>query len=269
VTIIPYGILFGVPFGALEDSEGQLLIERHTLVYSPSISVLRFTRENRDRLPSDRTPSLLALVNPSPMPYRDSETRYESLEYTEHLFAQISKFYAGKTTILQGRKATKQALFASAGKASVLQLVTHAQFVKKDGKEEKDKTNSLPSHIALSATPSTEDGYLQVPEVFRLRLNADLVLLWACETGLGELSPDGVEGFSRAFTWAGAPSLMASLWSIPESNSFSLMYSFHEAWLKRHRTKAQALRDAMVKHSRQERKNPGYWGGFVLYGEGD
>lgn len=261
LTIIPHGELFSVPFAALQDGEGRFLIESYALVHGTSIAVLKYTREDRERLPSGRDPYLLALVNPSPLPPGDDEKPMVPLDHLAGEFDRIARFYpeAGRQ-VLAGSEANKAALFQLAGKATELYLVTHGNFF--------DKGRALDSYIALAGS-TPQEGHLRVPEVFRLRLSADLVLLWACETGRGEISADGVQGLSRAFTWAGAPSLMLSLWKIPEMISLQQMYGFHLLWKTRGYSKAEALRRAQVEQMTLYSDQPGLWAGFVLFGEAE
>ena len=74
---------------------------------------------------------------------------------------------------------------------------------------------------------------------------------------------------SRGFTWAGAASLLISLWEIPEQESLLQMYGFHDFWLRQGLSKARALQQAQIEHSRLYPDQPGLWAGFVLYGEAE
>ncbi|HEV7509194.1 MAG TPA: CHAT domain-containing protein [Thermoanaerobaculia bacterium] len=262
ITIIPHAELLGVPFAALRDASSRYFIESHTLVYGPSLAVLKYSREDRERL-GHREPRLLALVNPRPMPIAEDGKRWTDLGELEVNFPTIAGFYtkAGRR-VLVGEEASKAALFAHAKEASELCLVTHAKFLDKP-------SDPLDSYIALAAGAAPEDGYLRVLEAFRLELQAELVLLWACETGRGQFSGDGVQGLSRAFIWAGSPNLMLSLWSVAPKASAMQMYGFHQLWRQKGRALAQALRLAQLEQMELYRDQPGVWAAFVLYGEGN
>lgn len=252
VTLIPHEELFQVPFAALQDAQGRSLIEKHPLVYGISIAALKHTAAGREKLPP-RKPRLLALVNPAPMPRRKDGTAFAPLRLLEHDFSRISGFYPkADQLVLKGKAATEAALLEHAPEYSTLYLVTHGYL----------DPDPLASYVALAG------GSLEVPEVFRLDLQADLVILWACQTGLGRPSADGVMGLSRAFTWAGASALMSSLWSITEQETFFQMYAFHHFWRKEGRSKAQALRLAQLEASRRHSEQPWLWSGLVLYGDG-
>lgn len=106
-------------------------------------------------------------------------------------------------------------------------------------------------------------------EVYNLRLNADLVVLSACQTALGEdIRGEGIVGLTRAFMYAGTPRVVASLWRVPDSATAALMEQFYQAMLVRHLTPAAALRAAQ-QSIRAERRwaAPYYWAGFTLIGE--
>ena len=258
LTIIPHQELFGVPFAALEDATGRRLIERHPLVYGTSIATLGAMRRNREgRKRAESPPRLLALVNPAPLPHRTEGGPFPSLDKLENGFSRIAELYPAEGRLVLTRQAaTKTALRDHGAEADVLHLVTHAEFVEQD---------PLASFIALAGA----DGALRVPEVFRLNLSTDLVVLWACETGRGGLSADGVEGLSRGFTWAGASSLLLSLWEIPDAESLVQMEGFHQFWLRQGFSKARALQKAQVEYNSVYPDQPGLWAGFVLYGEAE
>jgi CHAT domain-containing protein/Tfp pilus assembly protein PilF len=114
-----------------------------------------------------------------------------------------------------------------------------------------------------------EDGLLQVHEVFNLRLNAELVVLSACETGLGKLvGGEGMIGLTRAFMYAGAPSLVVSLWNVNDSRTASFMVKFYE-YLDQAKNKADALRQAKLDmlNAGQGLAHPSSWAPFILIGE--
>ncbi|HEY2933254.1 MAG TPA: CHAT domain-containing protein [Acidobacteriota bacterium] len=126
--------------------------------------------------------------------------------------------------------------------------------------------NNLKSAIQ---DPQSEDGLLQVYEIFDLRLNADLVVLSACETGLGkEVKGEGLVGLTRAFLYAGTPSVVVSLWKVSDRSTAELMVSFYQHLKDGTMNKAEALRQAQLKLIRSGRyAEPYYWAPFVLIGE--
>jgi CHAT domain-containing protein len=114
-----------------------------------------------------------------------------------------------------------------------------------------------------------QDGFLQVHEIFNLKLNADLVVLSACQTALGkEVHGEGLIGLTRAFMYAGAPRVVSSLWRVPDQATAELMRQFYKNMLADHMRPATALRKAQLSIARRPQwALPYYWAGFVLQGE--
>jgi CHAT domain-containing protein len=128
------------------------------------------------------------------------------------------------------------------------------------------------SGILLSRAPqSSEDGVLQMGEIMRLKMNADLVTLSACSTGLGKLvSGEGILGLTRAFFYSGARNVTVSLWNVNDSATAALMQAYYEN-LKRGLPKSASLRNAKLVLSRGKNvtwSQPYFWAAFVLVGEG-
>ncbi|MBO0861953.1 MAG: CHAT domain-containing protein, partial [Chloracidobacterium sp.] len=114
-----------------------------------------------------------------------------------------------------------------------------------------------------------QDGFLRLNEIYNLQLNADLVVLSACETGLGkEIKGEGLIGLTRGFMYAGAPRVVASLWNVDDLATSELMKLFYQGMLKDGLPAGAALRAAQIELSGQKRwASPYYWAGFVLLGE--
>jgi len=114
-----------------------------------------------------------------------------------------------------------------------------------------------------------QDGFLRLYEIYNLQLNADLVVLSACETGLGkEIKGEGLIGLTRGFMYSGAPRLVASLWNVDDLATAELMKLFYQRMLKDGLPAGAALRAAQLELSGQKRwSSPYFWAGFVLHGE--
>lgn len=114
-----------------------------------------------------------------------------------------------------------------------------------------------------------QDGFLRLQEIYTLRLNADLVVLSACQTGLGkEVRGEGLIGLVRGFMYAGAPRVMASMWEVDDAATAELMKRFYRGVLQEKLTPAAALRAAQLEMLRKRHwQSPYYWGAFVLQGE--
>ena len=104
--------------------------------------------------------------------------------------------------------------------------------------------DKIPGAIALAPTNS-DDGFLTASEILQLKLSAEMVVLSACDTGRGTITEDGVIGLSRSFMGAGVPSVVVSLWQVPDESTSDLMIEFYEQ-LRKNPDKAQALRQAML-----------------------
>ena len=115
----------------------------------------------------------------------------------------------------------------------------------------------------------SQDGFLRLHEIYNLQLNADLVVLSACETGLGkEIKGEGLIGLTRGFMYSGAPRVVASLWNVDDLATAELMKLFYQRMLKDGMPAGAALRAAQLEMFRQKRwASPYFWAGFVLHGE--
>jgi CHAT domain-containing protein len=263
ITIIPHGHLFSVPFAALLDGKDKYLVEKYPLNYAISLSLLKYLQANKTNVGTTKQRRLLALVNPNPLP--QSEEGYDSkllpqLLKTAEYFPNIASFYTPPNAreIFTGIEATNVALREHAASADVLYFATHAEV---------NVDDPLNSFIALAKT-NQHDGYFRVLEASELHLQAELVILAACETGRGKLSSDGINGLSRAFTQAGALALLMSLWKVPEERTTILMVGFHDYWLRKDHKKAVSLQSAQKELLKSEvyRTQPNLWAGFVLFG---
>lgn len=121
--------------------------------------------------------------------------------------------------------------------------------------------------LTLDEDPA-EDGLLQVYEIFNLKINAELVVLSACETGLGkEVRGEGLIGLSRAFLYAGTPRVVVSLWQVADRSTAELMVRFYEH-LTQGMDKTESLRQAKLELLEEGRlAHPYYWAPFILIGK--
>ncbi len=250
IIFIPQGELFLVPFAALQDKEGKYLIEKHTILTAPSIQVLDLTRKQRQRVANSTAKDVLVVGNPSPMP-----KPFAPLEYAAPEAKAIANLL--NTNPIIGTEATESAIVAQMPNARIIHLATHGLF---------DDIRGLGSAIAL-APSGKDDGLLTAEEILNLKLNAELVVLSACDTGRGRLTGDGVIGLSRSLISAGVPSVIVSLWRVPDNTTAGLMVEFYRQ-LDNNPDKAQALRQAMLNTMKQH-PNPRDWAAFTLIGEAE
>lgn len=114
-----------------------------------------------------------------------------------------------------------------------------------------------------------QDGFLRLYEIYNLKLNAELVVLSACQTALGkEIKGEGLVGLTRGFMYAGVPRVVASLWKVSDKATAELMQRFYQKMLKDGMRPAAALRAAQVSMLKEKQWSAAYyWAGFVLQGE--
>jgi CHAT domain-containing protein/uncharacterized protein HemY len=268
IVFIPQGPLFLVPFAALQDASGSYLIERHTISIAPSIQVLDLTRQPRRQLPTHPSPSpstALVVGNPtmpsiSLQPDQPPE-QLASLPGAEQEARAIADLL--KTGALIGDAATEHTVVQRMAQARLIHLATHGLL--------EDPTNSgIPGAIALAPAPASkgeqlgDNGFLTASEILQLKLQADLVVLSACDTGRGRITGDGVIGLSRSLIAAGAASVVVSLWAVPDAPTATLMTEFYQN-LQKSGDRAGALRQAMLT-TLQQYPSPRDWAAFILIG---
>lgn len=260
VIFIPHESLFLVPFPALQDAEGKYLIEKYTILTAPSIQILDLTHWQRLRVPGEAG-NILVVGNPI-MPKVCLEIgkppqALKSLPGAECEAIEIAKLLNTKAIV--GAEATKVTILQQLPLARTIHLATH-------GLLDDFMQVGIPGAIAL-APCGEDDGILSAEEVLALKLNAELLVLSACDTGRGRVTGDGVVGLTRSFITAGVSSIIVSLWAIPDTLTAFLMTAFYQN-LKNNLDKAQALRQAMLMTMRQN-PNPRAWAAFTLIGEAE
>ncbi len=280
LIIIPDGSLWQLPFQALQATGGRYLIEDYALAYAPSLPVLHamFKHKAARGQLSNRAPSLLALGNPLLGAQGTAQTetmllgdQATPLLETERQINALKQLY-GKTRskVLLGAAAREDLLKAEAARYRVLHLATHGIL---------NDASPMYSHLLLSQVPDQqgEDGLLEAWEIIRLNLQAELVVLSACETARGRVGlGEGIIGLTWAFFIAGSPSNVVSQWKVESNSTSDLMLEFHRRLWPRPGTaksvalsKAEALRQASLAVLRNPRyRHPFYWAGFVLIGDG-
>jgi hypothetical protein len=133
----------------------------------------------------------------------------------------------------------------------------------------KDLPGIMEPVLVLTLVPPGTDGFLRMTEVMGLDMNAEIVALTACQTGLGKRTAgEGTMGMGRAFQYAGAKSVLMSLWSVSEVASVKLVKSFFEH-IKAGKSKPEALELARSELRKGVFDHPFFWAGFILVGETD
>jgi CHAT domain-containing protein len=276
------GILNYLPFAALVRSRdtapatidpAQLpyLVRSYAISYVPSASVLGILRRQHAAPSAEKV--FLAYADASasgvaPVATRGQTSewpRFARLEYSQAEVKGIARLYPPDAVdILVGERASEQDVKSRAlERYRIMQFAVHGVL---------NEDNPQYSGLALSRPANSvpeEDGLLQVYEIFNLKLNADLVVLSACQTGLGrDVKGEGLVGLTQAFFYAGARSLAASLWNVDDRSTADLMLRFHRHLRSGDLEKAQALRRAQLELiERSPFAHPYYWAAFVLMGD--
>ena len=282
IIFVPDDILNLLPFETLVSDEKttRWLVQDHPISYVPSLSSLR--ELNRRRAASRMRPhkDLLAFGDPF-YGANEDDRRNANQDIFQDFYANSSvNFFRLKFSGLEIQK------IAAAFKPSRTDA-----FLRQDATEDRLKAEPLTDYriihfathgliddkkparssiiLALDRDPG-EDGFLQMREIFNLRMNADLVTLSACQTGLGPfIRGEGIEGLSRAFFYAGASSVLISLWAVNDEATYQLMERFYRH-LMGSETPANALRQAKLEMiDSGVLSHPYYWAGFIVNGKSD
>ena len=245
LIIVSHGVWHYLPFAALQN-QGKFLIDAYRITHLPSASVLKFVKEKR----SPRDIKVLLLGNP------DLNDPRLDLKYAQQEVQTIAELFPRARLYVRDR-ASKAVFLKEASRYNYIHLATHGIF-----REEAP----LQSGIFL-AGGAGQEGFMSVNEIFSLNLNADLVTLSACETGLGKVSHgDDIVGFTRGFLYAGANAIVSSLWRVDDLATSFLMTTFY-ANLKT-MGKGEALRQAQLA-AKKKYPSPYHWAAFQLTGKGD
>jgi CHAT domain-containing protein len=280
--IVPDAILNLLPFEALRDSQGEYLLKSRVISYVPSGTILNTLRHAEKQKPASKP--LLAVGDveyenqggsgrriPPPVSIRGRIERgiadlsgigLHDLPETRAEVEEIGKIVGSDAVILLGKDATetgfkKQPL----DQFRILHLAVHG-FA--------DTQYPERSALVLGADPrSSDDGLLQVREIIRLRLNAELTTLSACDSGVGKLQgQEGISNLVEAFLVAGSKSVVASLWSADDTFASALMEQFYRHLAKGEDT-SSALRNAKLELLAKygDQVSPFYWAAFIAVGE--
>ncbi|MEM9245195.1 MAG: CHAT domain-containing protein, partial [Cyanobacteria bacterium P01_F01_bin.153] len=250
LIIVPFRELGTVPFVALIDNDDRFLIDRYAVTIAPSLRTLS-TIQQKQTTPKGQP---LIVGNPSPMP--DQLSALPGSEEEAQAIAQ-----ALNTAPLIGGDANETAIKQQLETANILHFATHGVVADSDRDIEGN-------WLALAGDSNdSEDGKLTLTEIFNSKLNAQLAVLSACNTVSGEVTGEGVLGLARAFLKAGVPTVVASLWQVPDKQTQLLMEAFYRELLAGE-TYADALRIAQLE-VRSQFTNPRNWAAFMVIGDGD
>ncbi|WP_442267103.1 CHAT domain-containing protein [Tenacibaculum sp. ZS6-P6] len=258
ITILPDGFLHYIPFEALSisSSKTKYAIESFAISYGNSFTLL--DQMNQIEYDDIQKKKILAVA---PEFYNTKNTNeradFSPLIFNKKEVQNIANYF--KTDTIIGKKATLKNIEKDLAHYQVLHFATHAS-----------ANDEYPDFSYLAFTPTKNESNLwYIKDIYNTKLNADLVALSACQTGIGKLeNGEGSISLARAFTYAGAKSLVKSLWKVNDKSSAEIMSSFYNK-LNDGKNKKQALQYAKkdyLEKSIKELKHPFFWAGFVING---
>ena len=278
--VVADGPLHYLPLSLLTlPGEDNAILESAQVVYVPSLAVFNQLHQHAlHRTANKISNELLVIANPlfhsddGPNKSGGSNVRsgftLAELPYTMREASAIRGIADNKAVILERENASKKKFLASQPEQyDVIHFATHGLA--------NSETPALSGLLFSNA--ESDDNLLLAPEIANLQLNAELIVLSACETALGQMiDGEGLQGLSRAFFETGAKRVIASLWAVQDQATAELMSNFYQHLLVEKKPPAEALRLAQL-HIKNYRRNgnerpwqdPYYWAGFILQGTGE
>jgi CHAT domain-containing protein len=276
VLVVPDGILYYLPFETLRSSVTErYLVEDFTISYAPSVSVyanLLAPASGRlqkqllafgDPVFGKSTPKMTTpAAGEVRSVYERGGWRLPALPNTRREVEQIGALFPQNDRQIYLGSAATEAVVKQENLTAyrIIHFATHAIM---------DERTPARSGVVLSlVNAGTEDGVLRMPEIFNLEMNADLVVLSACQTGLGKLvRGEGMIGLTRAFLYAGSRRVVVSLWAVNDLATADFMKSFYEHMEPASPAAAlRAAKLAMLHSASPAYRHPYYWAPFVLTG---
>jgi CHAT domain-containing protein len=256
LIIIRDGQLHLVPFDALVEPAGRYVVESRTVVYAPSATSFFLLRTASKR--ESRAQGLLAVGG---IPYRQSGTKLGDLPGSrDEALDAAAALPNPSNTLLLGKEAT-ETTFKKSLDHRIIHLAVHAIA--------NEASPDRAALVLLSDSIHGEDGSVYPSEIVQFPLDADLVVLSACETAVGPIEgEEGISTLARAFLLAGSRTVISTLWTIDDDSTLYLMKGFY-AELARKKSAPEALRTAkrsMLRKFGPVKAVPYYWAGFTLEG---
>jgi CHAT domain-containing protein len=243
IYLVPHGLLHYLPLHALR-MDGEYLVDRIPIAYAPSAAVLGRVIQRTVGIERMGQPKALVAGNPT-----------LDLRYAESEAQQVAKLFGAQPYL--GERATKATVQSELAGKDVAHLACHGYF--------------YPIHPLQSGVVFAGGERLTAQEIMGLNLQADLVTLSACTTGLTKVSGgDELVGLTRALLYAGASSVLVSLWAVDDESTGQLMTDFYHRLYddtgQKVKAEAIALREAMLE-LRKTKEHPYYWAPFILVGD--
>ncbi len=267
LVIIPDQRTFSVPFEALVMSKGanagKYLVEKYQVSYQLSLKLLQQSLDSTGGA-ARRQPKLLLVGDPAEpgrttAPAGGAKPPLPELVWAKHEIDAVMRIFgSGSTVTYRGKEARKEVLRRNLDDFTNVHFATHGVV---------NERYPWASYLAVS----DDDGQLTLWELSNLHFSADLVVLSACESGLGRvLAGEGIWGFPSQFLASGAKNVVASLWRVEDESTAAVMQNLYRAIMMESERFATALREAKLKLLKDKRwHHPYFWAPFVLYGGAD
>ena len=292
LVIVADGALQYVPFAALSVSSNRPLVLDHELISLQSASVFAVQRQNLSN--REMAPKSVAVIADPVFSTNDARLKssgliaassgQDSTRIIEHLSGtangQLSisrlpftRWEADQILAVAPRDSSTKALDFQANRSiATSDELSKYRYVHFATHGYLDSTRAGLSALVLSMVDEQgkpQDGFLRTHDIYNLKLPAELVVLSACETGLGkEVTGEGIEGLTRGFMYAGARRVVVSLWNVNDKATAALMQRLYAGMLRSKKTPAAALRAAQIEMLRMRPwQSPYYWAAFVMQGE--
>jgi CHAT domain-containing protein/tetratricopeptide (TPR) repeat protein len=264
LIILPDGVLGTIPFEALVNPKDEsteyanlsFLLKKYHISYDYSATLFTQRSSKDDGI----NPEILLIA---PVSFENNEVKMSNLPDSKSEVEEIRYLFMGSNgnaTIQTGNEASESNFKAEdLGKYRFVHFATHGQV---------NESEPALSRIFLSPDKG-EDGSLYTGEIYNLKINADLVTLSACETGLGKVAKgEGIVGLSRALQYAGANNIIVSLWQVADASTSQMMIEFYKYNLSNdHHGYNTALRNAKLSLLNSDEYNrPYFWAPFILVG---
>ena len=260
IVIIPDGPFFFVPFAALKDKSGHFLSETKRIRLGSSLTTLKLLKE----CPAEKHCKTGALIVGGPVAedvmYRGKMTTFDDLPFARKEARKIG-WYLGVKSLTKYSATKDEVMERLQEGVSIIHIATHG--------------NATTGELVLSPgqcdddeeIPKEKDYMLTLKEIYSSRINAQLVVLSCCHSGLGKIRAEGVVGLTRAFLAAGARSVLASLWAIDDVAALYFMDAFY-GHLTSGESASASLQQAMEKMRKMTAfSHPYYWAPFFIIGD--
>jgi CHAT domain-containing protein/tetratricopeptide (TPR) repeat protein len=266
LVIVPDGLLWGLPFEALQPAENHYVLDQMQVSYAPSLSALREMR--KQRTPANSL--LIAYGNPNlskefsaRVQLAYSDARFESAADQEEEVKSVAASYGkAASRLIVGTQASEDRLKSDLSRAKIVHLAAPAIL---------DDASPMSSFIGLASGTSDEDGFFQARELMNVRSTAELVVTSRARHN-ADLNGAAHLGFSWSWFVAGTPATMVSRWTVDSAALSTMLTEFYSSVRPTRRapiSKARALYQSLLSLRKSNAyQHPYYWAGFAMIGDG-